>query len=139
GPRDRSPSLRVHPELPPRPARAGPPARANGPGRAVHLPELSHPMKTRYLVCYDIAEHERWQSVYKIMKGAGTKLQYSVFQCDLSDRERELLLTDLSPHIHSEQDQLLVIDLGPCEGRAAHCVRALGRPYKPPEHGPVIV
>ena len=96
-------------------------------------------MKSRYLVCYDIAEPERWQGVHKIMKGAGTRLQYSVFQCDLSDRERELLLTDLAPHIHSEEDQLLLIDLGPCEGRASRCVRALGRPYKLPKPGPVIV
>lgn len=96
-------------------------------------------MKTRYLVCYDIAEPERWQRVYRLMKGAGTRLQYSVFQCDLSDREREQLLTDLTPHIDREEDQLLLIDLGASEGRAAGCVRALGKPNKPPERGPVIV
>ena len=96
-------------------------------------------MKTRYLICYDISEPERWQRIYRIMKGAGTRLQYSVFQCDLSDREREQLITDLSPHIHRQEDQLLLIDLGPSEGRAASCVRALGRPYQPPEQGPVIL
>lgn len=96
-------------------------------------------MKTRYLICYDIAEPERWQRVHRIMKGLGPRVQYSVFQCDLSDREREVLITDLTPYIHREEDQLLLIDLGPCEGRAARCVRALGRPYQPPESGPVIV
>lgn len=62
-----------------------------------------------------------------------------MFQCDLSDREREQLITDLSPHTLREEDQLLLIDLGPSEGRAAGCVRALGRPYQPPEQGPVIL
>lgn len=96
-------------------------------------------MKNRYLLCYDITEPERWLRIYKVVKSAGTRVQYSVFQCDLSDREREQLLSDLQPLLHAEQDQLLCIDLGPCDGRAARCVRALGRPYKPPEQGPVIL
>ncbi|MFO0578861.1 MAG: hypothetical protein U1A78_33070 [Polyangia bacterium] len=87
-------------------------------------------------------EHVEGEREDSAVKGAGTRLQDSVFQCDLSDREREQLITDLSPHIHGEEDPLLLIEsiwLGPSEGRAARCARALGRLYKPPEQGPVIV
>lgn len=96
-------------------------------------------MKNRYLVSYDIAEPARWQRVYKVMQGAGTHLQYSVFHCELSEREREALLSDLLPLVHSSEDQLLVIDLGPRGGRAERCIRSLGRPYKPPTSGPLIL
>lgn len=72
----------------------------------------------RYIICYDITSDDRRNKVFKIMKGAGTHLQYSVFQCDLSDRGREQLITDLTNVIMASEDQVLFIDLGPADGRA---------------------
>ena len=50
-------------------------------------------MKTRYIVTYDIADADRLRRVHQTMKGAGEWLQYSVFECDLSDREKQELVS----------------------------------------------
>jgi CRISPR-associated protein Cas2 len=96
-------------------------------------------MKTRYIVTYDIADAERLRRVHQTMKGAGEWLQYSVFECDLSDREKQELLLDLGLHINARQDQVLFIDLGPTEGRAASCIASLGRPYVKRERQAVVL
>lgn len=41
-------------------------------------------MKANYLVCYDIREPRRLARVYKLMKGRGLHIQYSVFHCRLT-------------------------------------------------------
>ena len=41
-------------------------------------------MKANYLVCYDISEPRRLVRVYKLMKGRGLHIQYSVFHCSLT-------------------------------------------------------
>lgn len=96
-------------------------------------------MKTRYLVTYDIADPDRLRRVHQVMKGAGEWLQFSVFECDLSDREKQELLLDLSRHINMRADQVLFIDLGPTEGRAATCIESLGRPYVKPDRQAVVL
>lgn len=72
------------------------------------------------------------------MKGAGEHVQLSVFSCDLSDRQREVLLSQLTETIQPSEDQVLLIDLGPTEGIGADRVTALGQPHEPREPGPVI-
>lgn len=96
-------------------------------------------MKTAYLVTYDICEPERLRAVFKLMKGAGEHVQFSVFRCELSDLEREELISELVEVIRPSEDQVLFVDLGPPDGRAADCVLAVGRPYRQPERRPVIV
>jgi CRISPR-associated protein Cas2 len=96
-------------------------------------------MLITYFVTYDICDPERLRKVFTIMKGAGEHVQYSVFRCELSDRAKEELSADLLDVIHTGQDQVLFIDLGPSAGRAATCVSALGQPYEPPKRGPIIV
>jgi CRISPR-associated protein Cas2 len=96
-------------------------------------------MRTTFLVTYDVAAPDRLRAVLKVMKGAGEHLQYSVFRCDLSAREREQLISDLIDVIRPTEDQVLFVDLGPPDGRAATCITALGRPYAPPGHAPIIV
>lgn len=41
-------------------------------------------MKANYLVCYDIRDPRRLSRVFKLMKGKGIHLQYSVFHCSLT-------------------------------------------------------
>jgi CRISPR-associated protein Cas2 len=41
-------------------------------------------MKANYLVCYDISDPRRLARVFKLMKGKGIHLQYSVFHCSFS-------------------------------------------------------
>ena len=96
-------------------------------------------MKVRYIVTYDIADPKRLRMVFKKMKGAGDHLQFSVFRCDLTDRQRETLQLDLVDLIKPSEDQVLFIELGPSEGRPAERIAALGKPYSEPETGPVIL
>jgi len=96
-------------------------------------------MRTRYIVTYDISSDDRRNQVFKCLRGRGDHIQYSVFRCDLSDAERAALIAALHPLIEHAEDQILMIDLGPVEGRAATCVTAIGRRYLAPERTVVVI
>lgn len=96
-------------------------------------------MKVRYFVTYDIADDDRRTKVFKALRGYGEHLQYSVFRCDLSDTERVHLIAAVHPLIDHGEDQILIVDLGPVDGRASTCITALGRRYVPSERSVVIV
>lgn len=96
-------------------------------------------MRNRYLVSYDISDPKRLRLVFKTMRGFGDHLQYSVFRCDLSPQERVLLMAAISPLIHHGEDQVLIVDLGPADGRAKNCTTVLGRPSPPPLRRAVVV
>ena len=46
-----------------------------------------------YLVCYDIRDPQRWRRCFKLLKGYGEGLQYSIFRCRL-DMTREKWTVD---------------------------------------------
>jgi CRISPR-associated protein Cas2 len=96
-------------------------------------------MRSLYLVCYDISDPKRLRRVFKTMRGFGDHLQLSIFRCDLSPRERAEMIMAIGAIIDHTADQILVVDLGPPDGRAADCFFALGRPYTGPERLAVIV
>lgn len=96
-------------------------------------------MRTLYIVTYDIANDRRWRKVFKLMCGHGDRLQYSVFRCALSDRERIVLIEKLSSAIKHNEDQVLFLPLGPMGGVDEQRVYAIGRPYPPMRQGAVIV
>jgi CRISPR-associated protein Cas2 len=73
------------------------------------------------------------------MRGYGDHLQLSVFRCELSDRERAEMIAELSPLIAHDQDQVLIVDLGPADGRGELVFRSLGRAYVAPERHAIIV
>lgn len=96
-------------------------------------------MRSRYFVTYDITDDARRNAVFKALRGFGEHLQYSVFRCDLSDAQRAHLIATLDPLLDHQSDQILVVDLGPIDGRASTCVVSLGRPYANPERRVIIV
>jgi len=96
-------------------------------------------VRNRYFVTYDITEDPRRTAVYKLLRGYGDHLQYSVFRCDLTDRRRIELIAALHDLIDHDTDQVLVIDLGPVDGRASICVSSVGRAYSNPERKVLIV
>ena len=96
-------------------------------------------MRNRYIVTYDISEDSRRTAVYKALRGFGDHLQYSVFRCDLTDRRRVELVGRLHDLIDHATDQVLIIDLGPVDGRASICVSSIGRAYSNPERSVIIV
>lgn len=68
-------------------------------------------MKAPYLVCYDITEPTRLSRVFKLMKGKGIHLQYSVFHCLLTWPELIKLKTELSEIINHKEDDIRIYPL----------------------------
>ncbi|MDZ4697718.1 MAG: CRISPR-associated endonuclease Cas2 [Deltaproteobacteria bacterium] len=96
-------------------------------------------MRNVFLVCYDVCDDKRLRKVYKTMRGYGDHLQFSVFRCELSARERAQMIADLSPIIDHGVDQVLVVDIGPAEGRASLVFESIGRAYMAPERLALVV
>lgn len=90
-------------------------------------------MRHRYLVAYDVSDPGRLRRVYKTLNGYGDPLQYSVFRCDLSEAERTQLKEALAEIIHHTEDRVMVVDLGPADGRGACAFEYLGRQEPVPE------
>ena len=80
-------------------------------------------------MCYDICDPKRLRQVFKIMRGWGDHLQYSVFECQLTKMDAARLRAQLSGVIHHTQDQVLFVNLGPAEGRGDRVISAIGKPY----------
>ena len=84
-------------------------------------------MRIRYIVSYDICDPKRLRLVHKTMLGFGEPLQYSVFCCDLSGSARIMLIAALSEIIDHRQDQVMLIDIGPADGRGTQSIETVGR------------
>jgi CRISPR-associated protein Cas2 len=68
--------------------------------------------RRRYLVAYDIRDERRLRGITGCMEGYGTRIQYSVFVCDLSDREKVIMRCDIEGLMKASEDSVMVIDLG---------------------------
>lgn len=102
-------------------------------------------MRNTFLVCYDISDEDprrrdqRLGRVFKTMRGFGDHLQYSIFECQLTQTDLvrcRHLLADLIDH---RRDQVLFVDLGPSEGRGDRVITALGKPYAPIDSPCIVV
>ncbi len=96
-------------------------------------------MRNRFLVSYDVSDAKRLRRIYKKMCGFGDPVQYSVFLCRLSAKERILLLEAVTSIIHHREDRVMIVDLGPLEGRGDECIQFVGRHLALPESGAVVV
>ena len=96
-------------------------------------------MRNTYLVCYDIANDKRLRKVFKTMRDYGDHLQYSVFECQFTPTDLARCRGELTDMIHHTEDQVLIIDLGPTDGRGERVISALGQPYSPVSAPCVIV
>jgi CRISPR-associated protein Cas2 len=67
-------------------------------------------MKNWYMVCYDIRDPGRLRAVQQLMRGYGTRVQYSIFRCHLTERDVSRLRWELSKIINPE-DELLIAQL----------------------------
>lgn len=66
-------------------------------------------MKDYFLVAYDVSDPKRLQKVFKKLKGFGTHLQLSIFECYLTPREFVLMKDAIEKLIDHEEDRLLII------------------------------
>jgi len=96
-------------------------------------------MRNIYLVCYDIADEKRLRKVFKKMSGFGDPLQYSVFRCELSPTEKQLLKEALWAVLNLQEDRVMLVNLGPVSTRYDR-TEFWGRPRtEPHSRAPVII
>ncbi|MCI0487079.1 MAG: CRISPR-associated endonuclease Cas2 [Blastocatellia bacterium] len=69
-----------------------------------------------YLVSYDIRDPKRWRKAYRILRGYGHSLQYSLFRCRLGPADLERLRWELERVLEAEDDLLFI---GLCSGCVA--------------------
>jgi len=76
-----------------------------------------------HLVIYDIRDDKRWARAYKILKGRGERIQYSVFRVRVTRAQLEELRWKLK-QVMADEDDLLIVRL--CQGCAQRVVDSRG-------------
>ncbi len=94
--------------------------------------------RRRYLVAYDIADQRRLREVHQEMLGWGTRLQYSVYLCDLTRSELIRMRRKLTGIIEEHEDSIVIFDLGIPDTSQAVVPETLGRTPTLPRTGPAI-
>jgi len=74
--------------------------------------------RTPHLVCYDIRDDRRLRCTHRTLLAWGLRLQYSIFLCPLTPRERYRLTEVLRRVIDERVDDLRIYSLEP--QRAIH-------------------
>lgn len=82
-----------------------------------------------YVVTYDISDPKRWRKIFRLLKGFGHWMQFSVFQCRLTARRKSEMMAELTHLINTAEDHVLVIDLGPAD-KIEVKIESLGKPYE---------
>jgi CRISPR-associated protein Cas2 len=89
-------------------------------------------MRSVYLIAYDISCPKRYRKIYKAMCGHGDPLELSVFRCELTEMELQHLKDLLWPVLNLVEDRVMIVDLGPIEGRGDECIEFWGNPLVVP-------
>lgn len=79
-----------------------------------------------YIVSYDIMDPKRLHAVHKTMKGFGDPIHYSVFRCNLTDKGKVELMAALTDIVKHDEDRIMIVDLGPLEGRVEDRIDFIG-------------
>ena len=73
--------------------------------------------KLWYLITYDVRDSKRLRNVAKHLEGYGERLQFSVFRCRLTEREKERLQWEVTQKMKPEDDLLII---GLCQKCSVH-------------------
>ncbi len=93
-----------------------------------------------FVVSYDIREKKRLCKVHRAMKGFGEPVHYSVFRCDLTQRGKVEMVAVLTDLIAADEDRIMIIDLGPVDGRVEERIEFLGvHADKKEQEGKIII
>lgn len=87
-------------------------------------------MRRHYLVTYDISDDRRRDRVFRALHGYGNHVQYSVFLCELDERDVVRMRAQVDSEIHHDEDQVLVLDLGRSIHPLDSIVETIGRALK---------
>lgn len=79
-----------------------------------------------YVVSYDIMDQKRLHRVHKTMKGFGDSIHYSVFGCSLTPKGKIEMVAALADLIKHDEDRVMIVDLGPLEGKVEDRIEFMG-------------
>jgi CRISPR-associated protein Cas2 len=65
----------------------------------------------KYIVCYDIADNSKRNSIFKRLKDFGKPVQKSVFECCLTKKQVELMWKRIERYIDPEADIIILYQL----------------------------
>jgi CRISPR-associated protein Cas2 len=86
------------------------------------------------LISYDIPDDKRRTRLAKRLRAYGDRVQYSVFECNLTDKQLRQLRAEIGKIIKDAEDSVRIYRL--CGGCVAQIV-ALGQ-APPPQDDPVV-
>ncbi len=95
--------------------------------------------RRRWLVAYDIRDDRRLRQVNDVVRSFGTRMQYSVFLCDLTPIEKIALMAELRDVISLRVDSVVMVDLGVPGTPAGARIEFMGTSLSLPTGGPTIV
>jgi CRISPR-associated protein Cas2 len=91
-----------------------------------------------YLCTYDVSEDKRRTKLFELLKDHGEHVQFSVFLCSLTTSEVKRLGATATEIIHQEEDQLLVIDIGPDDVEWTTSLSCHGKTWSPTVRSQII-
>lgn len=71
-------------------------------------------------------DQKRLYRVHRAMKGFGDPVHYSVFRCDLTTKGRVEMVAALTDLINPDEDRVMIIDLGPKDGKVEERIEFMG-------------
>ncbi len=75
--------------------------------------------RARYVVAYDIPDDRRRNRVARVLEGYGERVQYSVFECQLTPDQFQKLWDELKRKVDEAEDSIRAYRLCPvCAGWA---------------------
>lgn len=99
----------------------------------------SHTTNRRlYLCTYDASDDKRRNRLFELLKDHGEHVQFSVFLCELTHMEHLNLLAMSRAILHQEEDQLLVLDIGPPGLDWTQQLRCVGKSWTPQVRSHII-
>lgn len=81
----------------------------------------------RIVISYDISDDKRRREVAKIMEGHGYRVQYSVFECDLTIKQLRRLQKRLRPLV--KKNEMDSIRFYPLPADAVERIEVMGNDY----------
>lgn len=74
-------------------------------------------MRRYVLIAYDVSDDKRLRRIFKLLRGYGDHIQYSVFLCRLTDKDRFVLKEKIKDILNFKKDQVILIPLGAVGGK----------------------
>jgi len=61
-----------------------------------------------YIIAYDITKDKNRNKIATILSDYGQRVQYSIFECDISNEQLKHLIRRINKHIDAETDSLYI-------------------------------